>query len=141
MYQGHTGGSCINAEPGMTHGTLGLPGEERDRIHSPHPLKENLTLGHWESLQVYNTQSSRLRSWVGGSSLPSVYPGLRCHQDVPVGSGPPPGEGAMFRTRPVRGRTEAGQLQGQQGTVGVMVGVGESQRDVLSVRRDPIVRR
>lgn len=118
----------------MTHGVLGLSGEERDLIHSTHPLKENLTLGHWESLQVYNMQSSRLRSWVGGSSLPSVYLELRCHQDVPVGSGPPPGEGAMFRTRPMRGRGwgwaspgAAGHCGGHGGGGGVTEGRAQCQ--------------
>lgn len=95
---------CTDAQCCMTRSVRGLPEEEADPRHSPHHLKEKLTSDHWASLQMHNMQSSCLRSRVRGSTLPSVHLGLRPHQNVPGASAPPPGKGAVFGTRPVRGR-------------------------------------
>lgn len=82
-------------------------GEEGGSRHPTHFLKENLMSDHWESLQIYNRQSSHLRSQAGGSDLSSVHPGCRSHKDVLGGLGPLPG-GAVIRSRPVRGRGRVG---------------------------------
>lgn len=88
-----------------------MSGEERDPRHLTHHLKANLTSDHWKSLQMYNIQSFCMRSWVGGKHLPSIHLGLRSHQDIQGSSGPTPGCGAAFRTRPVRGGGGTGPAQ------------------------------